>query len=231
MSIDIFEGVFSTTASQTSSPVAFFLCLGTAIVIGLLLAVAYMLSGSSSSSFVVTLALIPPIVSTVIIMVDGNIGAGVAVAGAFSLVRFRSVPGTAREIGSIFLAMGSGLVVGMGFIAYAVLFALALSVLGAVYVKAGLGRSRTASRERKLRVCVPEDLDYADEMDAVLDAHTSEHELALVKTTDMGSVFRLEYDIVLRKGASEKRLLDDIRCRNGNLEVMLSRKEAGGYEL
>lgn len=228
---DLFSGLFDTTTTQSTSPALFFLCLVVAIVIGLLLALMHMRSGNSSSSFVVTLALLPPIVATVIIMVNGSIGAGVAVAGAFSLVRFRSIPGTAREIGSIFLAMGSGLVVGMGYPVYAVLFALILSCVIMAYNKLGLGKARDEDRMKRLRITVPENLDYDHELDHVISSYTSSHELASTKTSDMGSVFRLEYDVVLKEGASEKAFLDDIRCRNGNLEVMLGRKETRGYEL
>lgn len=110
----LFRGLFDTDMTHVISVSDFLLCIGCSLLIGLVLAACYTYRTRYTKSFVVTLALLPAVVCVVIMMVNGNVGAGVAVAGAFSLVRFRSVPGTAKEIGVLFLAMGAGLIAGMG---------------------------------------------------------------------------------------------------------------------
>ena len=179
----------------------------------------------------VGLALLPAVVCVVIMMVNGNVGAGVAVAGAFSLVRFRSVPGTAREIGAIFLAMGAGLICGMGYIAYAVLFSLVLSAMSVIYGCFDFGVGKKAALYKTLHITIPEDLDYTGVFEELLSEYASQWELVQVKTTNMGSLFRLIYNLTLRSGAKEKELIDKLRCRNGNLEISVSKQETNAYEL
>lgn len=165
-----------------------------------------------------------------IALVDGSVGAGVAVAGAFSLVRFRSVPGSARDMGFVFLAMCVGLACGMGYLAVAV---LTTTLVGGAYVAAtaaGLA-GRDPERSRTLRVSVPEDLDYTVLFDDVLAAFTKTSRLTCVKTANMGSLYKLTYEIELLRGASERDLIDAIRCRNGNLEVSLLYGEMSANEL
>ena len=227
---NLFACVFDSTASSGSVAVGSFVaCIATALAIGVFLAFVHSRAGRSSASFVTTLALLPAIVTVIIIMVNGNIGAGVAVAGTFSLVRFRSVPGTAREIGSLFLAMGTGLVCGMGYLGYAVLFALILGACMVLFDRTGLGLGD--DRNRTLRITVPEDLDYAGEFDDLLESYTSSHDLVSVKTTNMGSLYKLTYNIAMRDLSQEKAFIDQLRCRNGNLEIAISRQEATSYEL
>ncbi|MCH3942469.1 MAG: DUF4956 domain-containing protein [Atopobiaceae bacterium] len=227
---NLFACIFDSTASSGSVAVGSFVaCIAAALAIGVFLAFVHSRSGRSSASFVTTLALLPAIVTVIIIMVNGNIGAGVAVAGTFSLVRFRSVPGSAREIGSLFLAMGTGLVCGMGYLGYAVLFALILGGCMVLFDHTGLGLGD--DRHRTLRITVPEDLDYAGEFDDLLESYTSSHDLVSVKTTNMGSLYKLTYDIAMRDLAQEKAFIDQLRCRNGNLEIAISRQEANSYEL
>ena len=182
-------------------------------------------------SIVATLALLPAIVCVVIMMVNGNVGAGVAVAGAFSLVRFRSVPGTAKEIGAIFLAMGTGLIIGMGYLAYAFLFAVVLGAATMLYNHIDFGAGKKAARYRTLHITIPEDLDYTGVFDGLLREYTSACELTQVKTTNMGSLFRLTYNITLRSADIEKELIDKLRCRNGNLEITVSKQETITAEL
>ena len=182
-------------------------------------------------SFVATLALLPAIVCVVIMMVNGNVGAGVAVAGAFSLVRFRSVPGTAKEIGAIFLAMGTGLIIGMGYLAYAFLFAVVLGAATMLYNHIDFGAGKKAALYRTLHITIPEDLDYTGVFDGLLREYTSACELTQVKTTNMGSLFRLTYNITLRSADIEKELIDKLRCRNGNLEITVSKQETITAEL
>lgn len=221
----IFSGIFDSTRTSTLAVSDFLLCIGCALAIGAILAAAYTYRTRYTKSFVATLALLPAVVSVVIMMVNGNLGAGVAVAGAFSLVRFRSVPGSAKEIGAIFLAMGTGLVVGMGYLAYALLFAVVLSAISMLYSRLSLGARKKAAQYKTLHITIPEDLDYTGVFDDLLREYAAEWELVQVKTTNMGSLFRLTYHLTLRSAGREKELIDKLRCRNGNLEINLTRQE------
>lgn len=204
----------------------FMMALAAALVIGLLIAGSYCFRNKVTKSFVATLVMIPMIVCAMIMVINRDIGAGIAVAGTFSLVRFRSLPGTAREIALLFLAMAAGLIAGMGHIFYALVFTVVLSLvyLGINYL--GFGRSR-GEAFRTMNITIPEDLDYTGVFDDLLQAYTISHELVRVKTTNMGSMFRLTYRVVLREPKLEKSLIDQIRCRNGNLEITVSNTETG----
>jgi len=211
----------STAASLTSGE--FLVCSLVSLLLGLVIAFVYMFRHRYNKNFVITLALLPFIVQMVIALVNGNIGAGIAVMGVFNLVRFRSIPGTAKDIGSVFLAMAIGLATGMGYITLAVLFTVIASAAQIVYVLSPLGRQRDAGVEKTLKVTIPEDLDYCDIFDDLFVDFTSAVELVNVKTTNMGSLYQLEYRITLKDPRAEKRLLDQIRCRNGNLTVSCGR--------
>lgn len=227
---DLFSGVFDEGTVSFVEMDKFLLCLGIALLLGMVLAAVYAFRSQYTHSFLVTLALLPAVVCVVIMMVNGNIGAGVAVAGAFSLVRFRSVPGTAREIGAIFIAMATGLVSGMGYLGYAALFVLVLGLAWLVYEWLGFG-NRSNRLERVLRITVPEDLEYTAAFDSVLSEYTASAQLVRVKTTNLGSLFKLTYRIRLKSADSEKKLIDAIRCRNGNLEVSVGLQEGNNGEL
>ncbi len=228
---NLFRGVFDTDMSQVISISDFLLCVGGSLAIGLLLALMCLYRSRYTKSFLATLALLPAVVCVVIMMVNGNVGTGVAVAGAFSLVRFRSIPGTAQEIGVLFLAMGAGLVTGMGYLGYAFLFVLIVGGASMLYSRLGLGAGRGAARYRTLHITIPEDLDYTGVFDEPLREFASSWELTKVKTTNMGSLFRLTYNLVLRDPGLEKRLIDQLRCRNGNLEITISQQETTTTEL
>jgi len=191
------------------------------LVLGLVLAV-FSKDSESSRGFVVTLALLPAIVSVVIMAVNGNIGAGVAVAGAFGLVRFRSAQGSAKEIGSLFLAMAVGMLSGMGYVFYAAVFELIMLIVICLYRAVDIGADKNTELARSLRITIPEDLDYTGVFDEVFDEFTSEHRLISAKTSGMGSVFKLDYTLTLVSGDIEKKFIDSLRCRNGNLEVAIS---------
>lgn len=221
----LFQGLFDSEIVQIISVTDFLLCICVSLIVGLMLAGAYMYRSRYTKSFVVTLALLPTVVCVVIMMVNGNVGTGVAVAGAFSLVRFRSVPGTAKEITGLFLAMSVGLVVGMGYLGFAVLFAVILSIVCMLYSFLDFGARKSGERYKTLRITLPEDLDYSGVFTPVLEQYTSHWELVQVRTTNMGSMFRITYHVILRTPQSEKDLIDAIRCRNGNLEVAVSRQE------
>ena len=164
------------------------------------------------------------VVQVVIMLVNGNIGAGVAVAGAFSLVRFRSAPGTAREIGVLFLGMAIGLATGMGYVGLAALTFLIVSA--ALLALTALHFGRHDSGERILKITIPEDLDYEGLFDDLLDQYTTTHSLIKVKTTNMGTLYELEYRITLRSESIPKAFLDALRCRNGNLNIVCGREIA-----
>lgn len=221
----LFRGLFDTDMTAVISVPDFLLCVGSALVIGLLISACYRYHIRYTRSFVATLALLPAVVCVVIMMVNGNVGAGVAVAGAFSLVRFRSVPGTAREIGALFLAMGAGLIVGMGYIAYGFLFSIILGAASMLYNRLDFGAGEKAALYKTLHITIPEDLDYTGVFDGLLREYTSSCELTQVRTTNMGSLFRLTYNITLRSADREKELIDKLRCRNGNLEITVSKQE------
>ena len=228
--LSLFTSVFSTSTTETINVGAFFVSILFALVLGIGIAFAHSQTARSSKSFLATLALLPAIVAVVIMMVNGNIGAGVAVAGTFSLVRFRSAPGTAREICSIFLAMGCGLICGMGYVGYAVVFTLIVAGMMVLLEKSGIGVK--GDRFRTLRITVPESLDYDGQFDDLFETYTDTHELSSVKTTNMGSLFKLTYNIAMRDPSQEKAFIDELRCRNGNLEISISMPEvATAYEL
>lgn len=222
---NIFKGIFDTNTSSVIAVSDFLICVGCALLIGLILAGSYMYKTRYTKSFVATLAMLPAVVCVVIMMVNGNVGAGVAVAGAFSLVRFRSVPGSAKEIGAIFLAMGTGLVVGMGYLGYAFLFAALLSVISMIYSRMNFGAVKNKALYKTLRITIPESLDYTDVFDNIMKEYTSDCELVQVKTTNMGSLFRLTYNLTMRNPNKEKEFVDKLRCRNGNLEISVSAQE------
>lgn len=226
----IFNGIFDTGLTSVIAVQDFLICVGCSLVIGLVLALMFMYRTRYTKSFVATLALLPAVVCVVIMMVNGNIGTGVAVAGAFSLVRFRSAPGSAKEIGAIFTAMGAGLIAGMGYLAYAVMFSLLIGGVGMLYTAIDFGGSK-GSLNKTLQVTIPENLDYTGVFSDIFAKRTRDCELVKVKTTNMGSMFRLTYDITLKSADDEKAMIDELRCRNGNLEISVSTHGVSGVEL
>ena len=228
---NLFKGLFDTDLTTVISVTDFLLCLGTSLVVGLIMAFAYMYRTRYTKSFVITLALLPAVVCVVIMMVNGNVGTGVAVAGAFSLVRFRSVPGTAKEICTLFLAMGAGLIAGMGYLGFALLFTLVLCVMFVLYNRLDFGTKKNSETFKTITITIPEDLDYSGVFDDIFSEFTKSHDLIRVKSTNMGSMFKLTYNVMLRDITREKEMIDKIRCRNGNLEITVSKQETVGTEL
>lgn len=228
---NLFKGIFDSELTTTVSVGDFLLCIDFALVLGLIIALAYMYRTRYTKSFVTTLALLPAVVCIVIMLVNGNIGAGVAVAGAFSLVRFRSAPGTAKEICMLFLAMGTGLIAGMGYLGFAVLFTLIMCLAFLLYNRIDLGSKKNSASYKTLTITIPEDLNYTIVFDDIFSEYTSSHELTRVKTTNMGSLFKVTYNIVLSDIDKEKEMIDALRCRNGNLEICVSNQETISSEL
>lgn len=224
----LFNSIYVESATAFSFT-SFLLCTAASLLLGGLIAMTYMYRNLYSKGFVVTLFLLPAMVQMVIMLVNGNVGAGVAVMGAFSLVRFRSVPGSAKEIASIFLAMAIGLTTGMGYIGIAVVFAL---VICAVMV--GLNVSSFGEMKeqiRLLKITIPENLDYTAIFDDIFEKYLASYQMMNVKTTNMGSLFRIEYTIELKDMNLEKAFIDELRCRNGNLEIVCGRSISGREEL
>ncbi len=199
---------------------------GSSLVLGIIIALMYMYKSSYSKSFTVTLALLPSIVMAVITLVNGNLGTGLAVMGAFSLVRFRSIPGSAREIGFIFFAMAVGLATGMYYIAYAFAFTLIVGLASIALYSIKFGEKKFTNKE--LKITIPENLEYTSLFDDLFDTYTNSAKLMRVKTTNMGSLYQLTYDIEMKNTNSEKEFIDKIRCRNGNLDIICGYQISSG---
>lgn len=222
---ELFQGMFDAETTTVISIENFLICIGCALALGLFLSFAYAYKSRHTSSFILTMAIIPAIVCVVIMMVNGNIGAGVAVAGTFSLVRFRSVPGSAREIAAIFLAMAAGLICGMGYLGYATLFSVIMGLGMMIFSAVNLGGK--SEEERTLIISIPENMDFADAFDDMFDRYTAKADLYEVKSTNMGSLFKLTYKVMMKDIAQSKAMIDEIRTRNGNLDVALVRATDG----
>lgn len=225
------EKIFDSIIATKITFWGFIVIMAVAFLLGICLAVTTAYKSRYSKSFAITLALIPAVVSLVIIMVNGNLGAGIAVAGAFSLVRFRSSPGTAKEICAIFVASTAGLALGMGYVTYAVIFVVLIAFVFWVLSVTNFGSTSVHTKDKVLKITIPEDLNYSDVFIDVFKKYTTKQQLVKVKTTNMGSMFKLTYQITLVGGISEKEFIDELRCLNGNLEVMLSIEEHSQSEL
>jgi hypothetical protein len=200
---------------------SFLICTVVSLVLGLLIALCFSFRAHFSRSFSLTLAILPAIVQVIIMMVSGSIGAGVAVAGTFSLVRFRSEPGTARQIGALFLAVAVGIAMGMGYAVLSVIFFVIVTLFFLLLNAVGFGEDRSAQRD--LRISIPESLDYEGVFDDLFASYTKSHTLDRVRTTNMGTLYELRYTVILKDETKLKAFLDEIRTRNGNLTVVCGR--------
>ena len=202
---------------------SFLICVLSALVLGLLTALVFTARSYHTGSLTISLALLPPVVTVVIMLVNGNVGAGLAVAGTFALVRFRSVPGTAREITGLFLSVSLGLACGMGYVGLAALFFVIMGATVLFLGRLSFGESSPACRQ--LKITIPENLDYEGLFDDLFQQYTLSHELVRVKTTNMGTLYELCYEVRLKDAGISKAFLDEIRCRNGNLTVICGREK------
>ena len=221
------DKLFDTIIDETMSANGFFICLGASLLCGLIIAFAAGIKSNAKKSFLASLVLLPMIVSTVITMVNGNIGTGVAVMGAFSLVRFRSVPGKARDIAVIFLAMTSGLACSGGYIGIAILFTLIVCAVICIMAFIPFGEDKKLN----LEITIPESLNFANCFDDIFKTYTNSAQLVRTKTTNMGSLYKLYYKIELKSFDSLQEFIDQLRCRNGNLEISVAVAPEGVEEL
>jgi len=219
--------LFTSITNGVFTPEKYLICAGCALLCGIIAALAASFRSHTTKSFIVSLILLPAIVQTVIMMVNGNVGTGVAVMGAFSLVRFRSVPGKAKDIVSIFLTMTAGLACASGFVGIALLFTVLVSIGMIITVLFPVKSERALD----LRITIPESISFSDAFDDVLAEYTKNHTLVSVKTTNMGSLYRLQYRIELKDSEKMKEFIDTLRCRNGNLEISVSVASQGAEEL
>ena len=213
--------LFNTIIPSTGiTPLVFIILVLVSLALGGIMALVHTYRNDYTKSFVMSLSILPAVICVVILMVNGNIGAGVAVAGTFSLVRFRSAPGTAREIGAIFAVMGMGLIMGMGYIGYAALFTCLIGL--AILMYSRFSADGKKSTRKILKITIPENLNYSDVFDEFLEKYTKSYKLKQVKTSNMGSLYKLSYEIVLTDPSIEKEFIDQLRTRNGNLEISLA---------
>ena len=217
------NNMFSSILSNgTFTSIQFAVVTLASLVCGFIIAAGYSVRNKCSRSFAITLIMLPAIVELVIILVNGNIGAGVAVAGAFSLVRFRSAPGRGQEITSIFLAMAVGLATGMGYIGVAVFFTIIISVINVILNMTGFASA--GESQRILKISVPENLDFEGKFEDIFEKYLSSYTYEEVKTSNMGSLYKITLSVVLKAGVSTKAMIDEIRTRNGNLDISLGRQ-------
>ena len=192
----------------------------TAIIAGIILAFVHKYTSNYNKNFLITLSLIPIVVEGIMIMVNGSLGTGIAVAGAFSLIRFRSLPGTSREILSIFITMTIGIILGMGYVGYAIIITLITSLLIILLSKINIFEN---NKDKLLKITIPENLDYTDIFNEEFNDYLNNYEISQVKTTNMGSLFEITYIINIKNNINEKEFIDKLRIKNGNLKIVLSR--------
>ncbi|MBO5869128.1 MAG: DUF4956 domain-containing protein [Clostridia bacterium] len=221
------NGLFQSVIETEMTAKAFLICLAASLLCGLIIAISASFKNQTTKSFIISLVVLPMIVFTVITTVNGNIGTGVAVMGAFSLVRFRSVPGKAKDIAAIFLAMTSGLACSGGYIATALLFTVIVCVVLCVLSIIPLGNDKSMD----LQITIPESLHFANEFEDIFNKYTKKHKLIRAKTSNMGSLYKLFYRIELIDTNKIQEFIDELRCRNGNLEISLAETTEGIEEL
>ena len=222
---NIFGSIFNGTLTLG----LFLLALCSSMLLGLLLSLVFMYRNTYTKSFITSLVLIPAIETVVIMLVNDNIGTGLSVAGSFALIRFRSVKGNAKELTAVFTAMTIGIICGTGYVALAGVFTLLLCAVMFALTVSGIGRY--SENERYLKITVPESLNYDEAFDGILKKYTVAWELDAIKTMTLGSLFRLDYRITLKDVNKVKEMIDELRTRNGNLEIMCSRPATNRDEL
>lgn len=223
------SNAFTSVITGNEITIGMFLaCSLSSVLLGVLVALAASFRSSRSKNVLLSLVILPVIVQVVIMIVNGNIGVGLAVAGAFNLVRYRSNPGTATDILLIFLSMAIGLINGMGYILLAVVFTVVALIVYLAFILIGFGGNGTG---KELKITIPESLNYSDIFDDIFEKYTKNHRLYKVKTTNLGSMYQLFYHIEMKDDSLEKEMIDEIRCRNGNLDIICGMTpDAAEYE-
>ncbi len=224
----MFESILSSTTGTLSVSTSL-ICMGASLVLGLAIALVHMWTSKYSKSFVISLAILPALVQVVMMMVNGNLGTSVAILGAFGLIRFRSMPGTAKEIVSVFFAMAIGLATGMGHVLFATYVTAIISILIVILSKTKFGEKN--NDEKRLKIVLPEELDYNEIFKDIFENYTKFYRTEKVKTINMGSMYELTYNVVLKDQSKEKEFIDKLRVRNGNLAISMQRVEEGLGEL
>ena len=217
----MFNSVINGNLTLISSSI----CIICSIILGLIISLVYMKTSRYSKNYIITLAILPILVSTVMIMVNGNLGTGIAIAGAFSLVRFRSMPGNSKEIMSVFFAMTIGISIGAGYVFFATLITITVALMIILFYFINFGEDK--NKYKVLDIVVPETLDYDNIFDEVFNKYANKCELLRIKTTNLGSLYELRYNVTLKEGCKEKEFIDSIRVRNGNLKVSMHKQEEG----
>lgn len=221
------KSLFNSTSSSVELW-AILVCTLVSIILGVIVAYTHKKTSKYSKNFLITLAILPVLVQTVLIMVNGNLGTSVAIVGAFSLVRFRSIPGTSKEILSVFFAMAIGLATGMGHVFFACIMTILVSLAIILFNKTKFFDLNPNTK--MLKIVIPENLDYTNMFDDIFDKFVKEKKLEKVKMTNMGSLFELSYRITFKNDINEKEFIDELRVRNGNLKIILSH-ELDGTEM
>lgn len=214
--MDLLNNIMS---NGTFSNEAIIIALVTSILLGFIIAFVYSKISNYTKNFIITLAILPILVQVIIMLVNGNLGTGVAILGAFSLVRFRSIPGTSREIVTVFFAMVVGLSIGTGFVLLSVILTVVVCLLMIVFSKTKFGNVN--SHERRLRIMVAEDIDYTSVFSDIFKKYTNKANLIKVKTVNMGSLFQIDYNVTLKNNINEKEFIDELRILNGNLKIIM----------
>ena len=218
----MFDSIFSQSVDSIIDVLELLKILGASILLGILISVVYMKTHKykmPSQSFALTLVVLPSVVTVIIVLVGSNIARAFSLAGAFSIIRFRSAPGDPKDITYVLFSMAVGLSCGMGYIFYGAIVAVTLCMLMVILELTGFGKNK--STQKLLKITIPEDLDYTDTFDDVLRKYTTSYRLIKVRTTDLGSLFELHYSIMGRDKLAEKDFIDELRCRNGNLNITL----------
>ena len=220
------ERMFGLTVDTSLNAKETIICMLVAVVLGLLVGGVYFLVAKKeqrSISFFLSLVMLPAVVCLVITLIGSNVARAFSVAGIFTLVRFRSVPGDGKDISLVFMAMGAGIAAGLGYLTIGL---AAIAVLSIVIVLVNLFGTKVLDKEYKqLRILIPEDMDYQDAFDDIFAAYTKKAALSRIKTTNMGTLYELTYHVLLKKDINEKKFMDEIRTRNGNLTIILSKQE------
>ena len=219
----ILQTIISSTTGESFTLTNTLTIIISAIILGLIISIAYIQTNKKrgySSNFPITLIMLPVIIAIIILLVGNNIATAFSLAGAFSIIRFRSAPGDPKDIAYVFFTLAVGLTCGMGYIGYAIIFTIILCSLMIILdiTKFGMSKSKTM----QLKITVPEDLNYEDAFHEILTNYTNSFHIENIRTRDFGALFELTYKINLKEDGNQKKFIDDLRCRNGNLNINLT---------